>query len=164
PELDAGARAHLVEAIRHDPDPPFFVVGALVASVRVRTDGSLVFALFASDFPRNSRPLLVLEDLAASDAGAFGKLGAVYLGGSTGLHAYSTADAGADTLALLSRTLAALRESATAAFDLREATRSNIDSRSAFNRLTARKRAFERTLAAQRETAQALVDLVSREA
>src|SRR5262249_52596401 len=100
PELDTGARAHLVEAIRHDPDPPFFVVGALVASVRVRTDGSLVFALLASDFPRNSRPLLVLEDLAASDAGTFGRLGAVYLGGSAGLHAYSTADAGAETLAL----------------------------------------------------------------
>ena len=163
PELDAGARARLVEAIRRDPDPPFFVVGPLVASVHVRTDGSLVFALFASDFPRSSRPLLVLEDLGGGDLSAFGSLGVVYLGGSTGLHAYSTTDAGADTLALLSRTLASLRESATAAFELRELTRSSIDSRSASNRVAARKRAFERTLAAQRDTAQALVDLVGRE-
>src|SRR6185503_3400668 len=143
-ELDASARGRLLDALRNDPDPPFFVMGSLVASARVRGDGAIIFALFTSDFPKNSRPLLVLEDLVGSDAAAFGSLGTAYLGGSTGLHPYSTGAAGAETLALLSRTLAALRDSAIAAFELREATRSSIDSRAASRRLAAQRRAFER--------------------
>lgn len=163
PDLDASARAHLVDSLRRDPDPPFFAIGTLVASVHARSDGSLVFAVFASDFPKTSRPLLVVEDLAASDPAAFGRLGAVYLGGGSGLHAYATAGAGADALALLARTLAALREGAAATFDLRAATRAGVDSRSASHRLAARKRAFDRMLAGQRDTAAALVELVGRE-
>ena len=44
PELDAGSRARLLAAITRDPDPPFFVVGSLVASARVRSDGAMIFA------------------------------------------------------------------------------------------------------------------------
>jgi serine protease Do len=163
-ELDASARQRLIDAIRNDPDPPYFVVGPLTASVHVRSDGSIVFALFASDFPRSSRPLLVLEDLAGNDPRAFGSAGAVYVGSPNGLHPYPTNDAGAETLALLSRTLAALRESAIGTYELREATRATIDSRSASKQLAARKRAFDRMLAVQRDTAQAILDLTVREA
>jgi S1-C subfamily serine protease len=163
PELDAAARGHLIDAVRADPDPPYFAVGPLVASLHVRRDGALVFALFASDFPRTSGPLLALEDLAAADPAGFGTLGAVYLGGVAGLHAYPTTDSEAEVHALLSRTLTALRESAIAAFDYRSAKRTAADSRSAFDRAAARRRVFERTLDAQRDTAQAIVDLVGRE-
>jgi hypothetical protein len=161
--LDAAARGRLIDAVRADPDPPYFAVGALVASLHVRHDGALVFALFASDFPRTPGPLLAVEDLAATDPAAFGALGAVYLGGPAGLHAYSTTDSEAEVHALLSRTLTALRESAIAAFDYRSAKRTAADSRGAFDRATARRRVVERTLDAQRDTAQAIVDLVGRE-
>ncbi len=162
-DLDAAARGRLIEAIRADPDPPYFAVGPLVASLHVRRDGALVFALFASDFPRTPDPLLAVEDLAAPDGAAFGALGAVYLGDTAGLHAYPMTDSEAEVHALLSRALTALRESAIAAFDYRSATRTAADSRSAFERAAARRRVFERTLDAQRDTAQAIVDLVGRE-
>ena len=163
PVLDAAARGRLIDAIRADPDPPYFAVGALVASLHVRGDGALVFALFASDFPRTPGALLALEDVAATDPAVFGALGAIYLGGPAGLHAYPTTDAEAEVHALLSRTLIALRESAIAAFEYRSAKRTAADSRSAFDRAAARRRVFERTLDAQRDTAQAIVELVGRE-
>ncbi|HEX7836874.1 MAG TPA: hypothetical protein VF469_05390, partial [Kofleriaceae bacterium] len=164
PELDAVARAHLVEAVRNDPDPAFFAVGSLVASLHVRRDGALVFAVFAGDFPRTAHPLLAIEDIAAVDPRTFGTLGAVHVGGPAGMHAYPTSEAEAEVHALLSRALIALRESAIAAYEVREATRTSADSRSAFDRAAARKRALERTLGAHRETAQAIVELVGREA
>ena len=162
-DLDAAARGHLIDAVRADPDPPYFAVGPLVASVHVRRDGALVFALFASDFPRTTSPLLAIEDLAAPDPKAFGVLGAVYLGSAAGLHAYPTTDSEAEVHALLSRALTALRDSAIAAFAYRDARRTAAESRRAFDRAAAKKRAFERTLDAQRDTAQAIVELIGRE-
>lgn len=163
-DLDAAARAHLVAAVRGDPDPPFFAVGPLVASLHVRGDGTMVFAVFANDFPRTSRPLLAVEDVAAGDPRTFGALGAVYVGAPAGLYAYRTADADAETQAVLARVLTALRQSAIAMFDYRDAARTASESRSAFDRTAARRRALERTLESERDTAQAILDLVGREA
>ena len=163
PELDATARAHLIDIARVDPDPPFFAFGPLVASLRVRRDGVLVFAVFAGDFPRNSRPLFAIEDAAATDGKLFGTPGTVYLGGAPGLRPYPTADADAETQALLARALTALRQTAIAAFDYRDAARTAIDSRTAFDRSKASKRTLERTVESERDTAQAIVDLVGRE-
>ena len=163
PELDAAARTRLVDLARADPDPPFFAFGPLVASLHVRRDGVLVFAVFASDFPRNSRPLFAIEDVAASDDKVFGTLGAVYLGGAPGLRTYPTADADAETQALFARVLTSLRQTAIAALDYRDAARTAIDSRTAFDRSKASKRTLERTVESERDTAQAIVDLVGRE-
>lgn len=162
-ELDAAARAHLIDTVRGDPDPPYFAVGPLVASLHVRGDGALVFAVFASDFPRSARPLLAIEDLAAAEPKVFGTLGEVYVGGPAGLRAYPTTESEAEVHALLSRTLVALREAALAAFDYRDAMRTAGESRGAFDRAAARKRALERTLGAHRETALAIVELIGRE-
>lgn len=90
-DLDAAKRDRLVDAACHDLDPPFFSIGSLVASLHVRSDGAMVFAVFPADFPRSSGPLLAIEDLAAGDPTSFGKLGAVYLGGAAGLRAYAIA-------------------------------------------------------------------------
>jgi trypsin-like peptidase len=163
PELDAAARAHLIDAVRNDPDPPFFSVGPLVASIRVRGDGAMLFAVFPSDFPRSSRALFAIEDVAGSDPKLFGTLGAVYLGGAPGLRTYPTADSDAETQALLARVLTALRQSALAAFDYRDAARTTSESRTAFDRTTARRRALERTVDSERDTAAALVELVGRD-
>jgi serine protease Do len=162
-ELDASARARLIEAVRADPDPRFFSLGPLVASLHVRRDGAMVFAVFASDFPRTSRPLLALEDVAAADPKAFGTLGAVYLGSASGLHAYPTMSSEAEVHALLSRSLNALRESAIAAFEYRLAARTASDSRTAFDRAAATRRTLVRMLGAHRDTAQAILDMISRE-
>jgi len=163
PDLDAAARARLVDEVRHDPDPPFFSIGPLVASLRARSDGALVFAVFASDFPRTSAALLAIEDLAVEDPTLFGKLGAVYLGSELGLRAYDASHADAETQAQLSRALVGLRKSAVATFAYREVVRTASVSRADFNRTAEKKRSLNRTLAAQRDAAQVILDMVGRE-
>jgi hypothetical protein len=160
-ELDAAARARLVTATQHDPDPPFFSAGSLVASLHVRGDGSLVFAVFPGDFPRTTTPLFAIEDVADADPKAFGKLGSVYLGTPAGLVRYAPADADAEVQALVARMLTVLRMDALATFDYRDAVRTIADSRSAFERITGKKRALDRMLETQRDTSQAALELTS---
>jgi serine protease Do len=152
-ELDGAARIRLAEAVRHDPDPPFFAVGNLVASVRIRADDSLVFTLYPGDFPKTTRPLLAIEDLPADDAKQFGKLGASYVGRPAGLQQLTGSEL------VLARTLAVLRTDAVAAYELREAGRASVDSRAAFDKRATQERAFAHLLETQRETAQAVVEL-----
>ena len=163
PDLDAAARARLLDHLRRDPDPPFFSLGSLVASLRARSDGALVFAVFASDFPRTAAPLLAIEDLASEDPTSFGKLGAVYFGGAAGLRAYDASHADAETQAQLSRALVGLRKNGVATFGYREAVRTASVSRADFNRTAEKQRSLNRTLTAQRDAAQVLLDVVSRE-
>jgi len=160
-ELDIAARAQITDAAAHDADPPFFAVGPLTASVRARADGVLVFSLFTTDFPKTSSPLLVVEDLAADDGKAFGRAGAVYVAVNAQLQLYSTADADADSQAVLTRALGLLRTDAHATFQLRIAARS-ATSRDAFERVARQKRALGRMLDSQRDAAQAIVDFVGR--
>lgn len=163
PELDAAARARLLDEVHHDPDPPFFSVGPLVASLRVRGDGALVFAMFASDFPKTSAPLLAIEDLAVEEPSSFGKPGAVYLGNALGLRSYNAAAADAEVQAQLSRTLMMLRTSALATFAYRQAARSASGSRIDFNHTVEKRRALDRTLDAERDAVPVIVDMVGRE-
>ncbi|HET9622691.1 MAG TPA: serine protease [Kofleriaceae bacterium] len=160
-ELDAAARARLTAAALHDADPPFFSVGPLVASVRARNDGSLVFAIYPSDFPRTTSPLVAIEDDVDADPKAFGKLGTVYLAGASGLQRYVPAEADAEAQALIARLLTVLRSDALATFDYRNAVRTTADSRSAFERISGKKRALDRMLDAQRDTPQATLELTS---
>lgn len=162
-EPDAAARSRLIDAVRADPDPPFFAVGPLVGALHVRADGAMVYTLFTSDFPRTTRQLLVIEDVASIDPTEFGALGAVYFGGAAGLHSYPTATAEAEIHAVLTRILTALRDSATVAYDYRDAMRTATDSRPAFNRAKTHKRALDRNVQGQRDTAQAVIELIGRE-
>ncbi|HEY4239190.1 MAG TPA: serine protease [Kofleriaceae bacterium] len=153
--LDGAARANVVRAASHDQDPPFFPFGGLVASVRVRADGALVFAVFPSDFPRTSRPLLVIEDRPAK--GSFGTAGAVYVGGSAGLRPYRATDA--ESLALIDRTLDSLRRDALTVFSVREAAPGAMATRETFARAEREQRALARMLDGQRDAQQPLVEL-----
>jgi serine protease Do len=155
--LDVAARARLEAAARGD-DPPFFPFGPLVASVHARSDGALVFAIYPSEFPRATRPLLVIEDLA--DAATFGTLGAVYLGTSLGLQRYTLAEADADGQAVVVHALDLLRQDALAMFDARTATAGGT--RDAFESNERKKKALARLLDSQREVAQAVTDLPAR--
>jgi len=150
--LDAPARTHLVDAIRASADPPFFPLGPLVASVTIRGDGTLVWAVYPSDFPHSTRPLVVFEDAAAD--GAFGKLGTAYIG----LHAYTDSDA--DTQALLARALDAVRRNAIASLELRSTP--TPTSREEFQKAARRHRCYDRMVDGQRDLAQSLDDLAGR--
>ena len=132
--------------------------------MRERPDGALVFALFASDFPKTASPLLALEDVPGDDPKQFGKLGAIYIGSASGLKLYSPAEAGADadTQASFARTLALLRTDALAAFDYRSAARTTTTSRVAADRVAAMKRGLARLLGAQQDSAQAITELADR--
>lgn len=163
-ELDASARARLVSAVMRDPDPAFFSLGASIASVAVRGDGSLVFAVFPSDFPRTTRPVLAIEDVAEPDPASFGTLGSTYFGSPTGLVRYAPGATELELQAQLARLLTALRTNALATFDYREALRSgtHITSRAAYDQLAGKKRVLERLLATQKEATQATLELASR--
>jgi serine protease Do len=150
--LDAPARTHLVDAIRSSADPPFFPFGPLVASVAVRGDGELVFAVYPSDFPHVTRPLLVLEDAGA--ANAFGAIAHAYIG----LHPYAGTDA--DTQAILAKALDALRRDAIATLALRSAP--TPGSRDAYQKAAARRRSYDRMIDGQRDLAQSLDDLAGK--
>jgi serine protease Do len=163
PELDGAARIRLAAAIKKDPDPPYFSVGPMVASVRVRGDGSLVFALFAADFPKTARPLLAIEDVPDDAGKEFGKLGAVYVGTPGGLQRVAAGDdADGDVQAQLAHTLKLLRDDAVAAFAYRDAARGTAATRTAFNKTVAKKKLLDRLLDAQRDLGPVLADLIAR--
>jgi len=159
PPLDAEARTRVVAGARGEADPPFFSFGGLVASVRARGDGSLVFAVFGPDFPETSRPLLVIEDLPGA---GFGKLGAVYLGGARGLVPYGVAEGDADGHAVVARTLDVLREDAVATFDDRLGQAAASRSHDAYVQEQRTHRALVHLVASQHDAAQAVQDLAAR--
>jgi S1-C subfamily serine protease len=150
--LDAAARLRLADAVRTATDPPFFPVGPLVGAVRVRADGTLVFCVFSTEFPRVSRPLLVVEDVA-TDTG-FGQLGAAYVS----LRAYTDRDP--DGQALLVRALDVLRRDAITAFEQRGAPAPAT--REAYEQAARRRRSYDRMLEGQHELADAIDELAGR--
>lgn len=161
--LDATARTRLREAVRSAPDLAFFSAGPLVARVHVRGDDTLVFTVFAADFPITTTPVLAIEDLVTADAASFGTQGAIYIGDTSGLHPLA-ATSDPEVQAMIDRTLVALRRSALAAFDYREAVQTADGSRRAFDLLSDRKRTLERARSAVREIAAPIVEMSGREA
>jgi S1-C subfamily serine protease len=161
PELDAAARTRLLARLGEHREPPLFAFGSLVASVDARSDGTLVFAVYGSDFPRDTTPALAIEDVPASDQ-QFGKLGATYFGAAGGLTAYALADSDAETQAQIAHALALLRHDAVDELALRDLTRAPPASRDAFARVAKQKRALTRALDAQHDDVQAVTDMVAR--
>jgi serine protease Do len=159
--LDTAARARILDVARGHADPPFFTFGPLPASVTARADGTLLFSVYSADFPRVSKPLLVIEDRGTADASAFGAPGAVWVGGALGLQPFPDTDGDADAHAAVRRALDALRQDALATFDDR-AGNAAATSRDAFEAQQRRRHAFDHVLAAQHDTAAAIVDLVGR--
>ena len=157
--MDAAARARIILAATSS-DPPFFAFGPLTASVRVRSDGALVFAIYPADFPATTRPLMVVEDLP--DPKAFGTLGAVYVGGAKGLQAVALAGADANTQLQLGHALAMLRSDALGAFDYRAAVPNADKSRASYEKVATQKKVLGKLLDGQHDSVQALVDAAQR--
>ena len=150
--LDAAARTKLVDAVRNSVDPPYFPVGPLVGTASVRADGTLVWTIFPSDFPRATRPLLVIEDAAGEEG--FGTVGRVFVG----LRAYDDRDA--DAQALIVRTLDAVRRDAIMALELRAAP--TPASREAHEAAARHRKAYDRMIDGQRDLAGSLDELTAR--
>ena len=161
-DLDAAARTRLINLADRDPDPRYFAAGSLVASLHVRGDGALVFAVFPGDFPKTTTPLLAIEDVPDGDPKAFGKLGNVYIAAGGGLVHYAPAEVDAEAQAMIARLLSVLRMDALATFDYRDAIRTTADSRSAYDRVASKKRALGRMLDAQRDTGMTALEPTSR--
>jgi serine protease Do len=163
-EPDATARARLVDAIHHSADPPFFELGANTASVAVRDDGTLVYSLYPGEFPRTTRPVLVLEDLppASDSARTFGRLGTISSRADGTTRTWAPASLDAEGQAAFAHALVLFRQDALAAFDLRAATTSAGKSRDAFERAAKQRRALGHMLDTQHEAVQAIIDEVAR--
>ena len=161
-ELDADARARLAAALTAHRDPPFFAFGNLVASVDARSDGALVFAVFAPEFPRATAPQLAFEDLPVADGKQFGKLGAMFIGSATGLVAYPPDAGDAETQAELARAVALLRRDALDQLTFRGATVTPPTTREEFLRSAKQKRALTRALDAQHDAVQGIAEAIAR--
>nr|WP_320131822.1 S1C family serine protease [uncultured Holophaga sp.] len=65
----------------------FLPFGRLLAGLRTRSDGALIFEVFSDDFPIAGTPVLVVEVLPPLQPGAFGRPGRCWLGSLYGLKA-----------------------------------------------------------------------------
>ncbi|HKE19131.1 MAG TPA: serine protease [Kofleriaceae bacterium] len=156
--LDARARKSLVDDLRVAGDPPFFALGALTASVRVRSDGALVFAVYSPEFPKVSRPLVVLEDRAAPPGTRFGELGAIYVGGPKPLRRHTPDD---HARPLLERALDLARRDLIDTLAYRAVRDAGVGSRAQARSLAERKRALDHQLASQADVTEQLVALAT---
>jgi S1-C subfamily serine protease len=159
--LDMAARRQLIDATRGSP-APFFPLGPLTAEVRVRTDQTLVFQVYARDFPRRTTPLFAFEDLPPSTGRGFGQMGRIWFGSHVGLRSYRSTELDADAQATLDHLVEALRRDALAHFDWRKRSREPARSRADYDRLARFERMLDRTSETRRDLAQAATDVADR--
>ncbi|CAN5307636.1 hypothetical protein BH11MYX1_BH11MYX1_08750 [soil metagenome] len=158
-ELDVAARSRLVDGTNQS-DPPFFSFGSLTASVRARSDGALVFAIYPSDFPATSRPTMVIEDLP--DPAGFGTLGNVYVGGARGLQATVLAEADAATQNQVTKALDLLRTDALSAFAYRATAPTAEKSKDSYENVAGQKKALGKLLDDQRDSVAAVIEIAHK--
>lgn len=157
--LDELARAKLLQKTA-SATAPFYPFGNLVASVRPRSDGALVFEVFARDFPFHTTPLFAYEDLAR--AGSFGDVGRLWFGGIGGVRAFARADLDADAQAAVMHAVEALRHDAVAFFAQRAAAAKPAATRQEFERTARAERSLQRTVATRHDLAATLAELSDR--
>ncbi|MBL8953903.1 MAG: trypsin-like peptidase domain-containing protein [Myxococcaceae bacterium] len=140
----------------------FFPFGTLSASVRAK-DGKLVFDVYPKNFPTESWPALVVEDLPSPDPKEFGELGRVWFGNARGLKESGRSDLSAEQAAQLARGLEVLRRTALAAIDYRKAAPKTDESKEAFERTKKAEKALKRAATSNKEIISAVTELMERE-
>ena len=155
--LDPADRA-TVRTSALGPAAPFFPFGSLVATVRARDDGALVFELMGKDFPVQSGPVLVLEDLPAAEVG-FGQLGRVWAGNRQGLREVVHSGLDAEGQAIVAKLLDALRRDALLAARHRSAARHGMSSRQRFQEVARLERSLRRSSSSRQDLAQSAAEL-----
>lgn len=159
--LDAASRHRVVE-LASGLDEPFFSFGGLPVRVRPRSDGALLFEVLGRDFPFSPAPIMVVEDLAPSEPGAFGSPGRVFFGNARGLRGYQRGDLDAEAQGQLARVLEGLRATALAQLSLQHARRTPVNSRESAEQLARQERAARKAVATQAPLAAALSELSDR--
>jgi hypothetical protein len=154
-------RGKLLDGLRPEAER-FFPLGSLVASVRARSDGALLFEIMGRDFPIQAHPILVLEDLPRGDGDAFGELGRVWAGNRQGLKEVARAAMDADALSQAAKLLDAVRRDALMSVAYRTAARAGLDSREQFQKISRMERALRRTTASQADLGQAAIEVADR--
>ncbi len=140
----------------------FFPFGSLSASVRAK-EGKLVFDIYGRNFPTESWPALIIEDLPTGDPKEFGDLGRVWFGNARGLKESARSEMSAEHHAQLDRGLEVLRRAALAAVDYRRAAMKADDSREAFERAKRLEKALKRAATSNREIVASVAELMERE-
>lgn len=152
PALDRAAREQLLAAIGSRSDL-VFPFGGQVAAARSRPDGSILFLLYAKDFPFSPDPILVIEDERSVDPNTFGSSGRVWFGSGRGLKRYEPAGVDGDTDTSLAGLLRAFRSDALAHASYRR-TAEEASSRQLSERLRGMARALARTSTSRTDLAQ----------
>jgi S1-C subfamily serine protease len=159
--LDARTRSRLVEMARGAVEP-HFPFGGLAAAVRVRADGALVFDILSHEFPLETAPVLVMEDLPPAVPEAFGTLGRVWVGNQRGMKAYQRTDLEGEAQGQVLRILDALRRAALGTLAYREAEAAADGSKARFQQVTRLQRTLRRTVASRQYLSQLASDLAER--
>ncbi len=159
--LDGRSRSRLVEMARGAVEP-HFPFGGLAAAVRVRADGALVFDILSHEFPLETAPVLVMEDLPAAAPEAFGTLGRVWVGNQRGMKAYQRTDLEGEAQGQVLRILDALRRDALGTLAYREAEEAADGSKARFQQVTRLQRTVRRTVASRQYLSQLASDLAER--
>ncbi|HEX7622981.1 MAG TPA: hypothetical protein VF400_05375, partial [Anaeromyxobacteraceae bacterium] len=158
--LDPAERAAVLASAR-ETEEPFFPFGGLVAAVRARDDGALVFQLMGKDFPILGGPVLVVEDLPATDE-SFGRVGRVWAGNRQGLREVMHATLDAEGQALVAKLLDALRHDALLAARHRSAAKHGMSSRQRFQEVARLERSLRRSSSSRQDLAQVATELAER--
>jgi serine protease Do len=139
-----------------------FPFGGLVANIRARPDGSLVFALYTKDFPLESDPLLVVESGATGAPSSFGVPSRLWLGSPRGLKDYAWPALPTDLQAQLQRAFDALANAAIAYAALRDAKEADLQSRQSADRIARLGKAFARAAASRGDTVQMIQEVADK--
>lgn len=140
----------------------FFPFGGLVANIRMRPDGTLLFALFPKNFPLASDPLLVLASNATGPPADLGAPARIWVGASRGLEDYDWPALPPEVQGQLTLTLDEMANDAIAYAGLKEARETDLQSRQSSDRIARLSKAFARTTAARSDLVQSLEDIAEK--
>ena len=132
----------------------FFPFGGLVANIRARPDGMLLFSLFPRDFPLSSDPLLVSGLDPTGDPSELGAPGRIWVGAPRGLKDYPWAALLPEVQAQLTRALDEMAGDAVAYAGLKRRRENGSQSRQSSDHIARLGKAFARTTASRGDTVQ----------
>ncbi len=159
--LDGVGRTQLLTMVRTTLDP-YFPFGNLVAGVRGREDGSLLYELFSSEFPTRAIPVLIMEDLPSATPAGFGAMGRIWFGNRRGLKTYETGSLDPEIQALLPRLIDAFRKQSTTTFNLRAHERTPVPTRAEFDVEARLQRELDQRASKMQDLAQTALEIAAR--
>jgi serine protease Do len=158
--LDRTARDRLAAALT-DRAPLVFPFGGQVAAAQSKADGTILFSLYAKDYPFSVDPVLVIEDLPSAEETSFGSQGRVWFGSARGLKAYERGGLDGEIQTLVAGLLRAFRSDVLAHVDYRRAAGDAL-TRQLSDRLRSMMRALQRTSSGRGDLTQPIAEDAER--